>query len=103
MCTQRVSIHGKKIVKKHYFCVNFCKLCMSIVFNEVMSDRNKNITTAMMAIAGVGVCYVLAKYRADILRQIRLLRNFHDRFRYQQIHVVNNAEDCRKVLGTLKS
>lgn len=67
-----------------------------------LSDKNKNVTTAMVALAGVGVCYVLAKYRADILRQIQLLRNFRDRLRYQQIHVVNNADDCRRVMKNLR-
>lgn len=76
---------------------------MSFVLNEQMSDKNKNIATAMVALAGVGVCYMLAKYRTDILRQIRLLRNFRDRLRHQQVHVVNNAEDCRKILKNLRS
>lgn len=76
---------------------------MSFIFNEEMSDRNKNITTAMVALAGVGVCYVLAKYRADILRQIRLLRNLGDRLRHQQVHVVSNAEDCQKIMKNLQS
>lgn len=76
---------------------------MSFVLNGEMSEKNRNITTAMMALAGVGVCYVLAKYRTDILRQIRLLRNFRDRLRHQQVHVVNNAEDCRKIMKNLRS
>lgn len=77
---------------------------MRVFPDEEMSGRNKNITTAMVALAGgVGVCYVLAKYRANILRQIRLVRNFSDRLRHQQVHVVNNAEDCRRVMKNLKS
>lgn len=95
-----------KIKKIKTFVCNYNIITSSVLFCMLMknmSERNKNITAAMIALAGVGVCYMLAKYRADILQQIRLLRYFRDRLRHQQVHIVTNAEDCRKVVNILKS
>lgn len=73
-----------------------------VVSDERMSDRNKNITTAVVALAGVGVFYMLAKYRADIWRHIRALSNSRNRLRNQQVKIVNNAEECRNVMKNIK-
>lgn len=66
-----------------------------------MTDRNKTLTT-FASIVGIGLCCVLVKYRSKLYRQLRLLTDFRNPLRYQNVKVVNNADDCRQVIGHLK-
>lgn len=52
--------------------------------------------------AGIGVCYFVARYHARILKRIRLILDYRNPLRYQTIEVINNAEDCQRVVGQLR-
>lgn len=66
-----------------------------------MNDRNKTLTT-LASIVGIGLCCVLVKYRSRVYRQLRFLADFRNPLRYQNIKIVNNADECRQVMGNLK-
>lgn len=70
-------------------------------YKNLMGDRNKTLAT-VASIVGIGLCCVLLKYRSKLYRQLRLLTDFRNPLRYQNVKIVNNAEECRQVLGNLK-
>lgn len=61
------------------------------------TDREKVIaSTALLAAVGVGTLCV-------IINRKRLFRRFTDPFYNQTVQIVNNFEECQKVVGTLRS
>lgn len=66
-----------------------------------MTDRNKTLAT-FASIVGIGLCCVLVKYRSKLYRQLRLLTDFRNPLRYQNVKVVNTADECRQIIGNLK-
>lgn len=69
-----------------------------------MSGKSKSLVSSPLvaSLAGIGVCYLMAKYHARILKRIRLILDYRNPLRYQTIEVINNADDCRRVVGQLK-
>lgn len=70
----------------------------------MMTDKSKGIlsSTLVASLAGIGVCYFVAKYHTRILKKIRLVLDYRNPLRHQVIEVVNNAEDCLRVVNKLK-
>lgn len=68
-----------------------------------MNQRNKNIvSTAVFATLGVGLLYIVTKYRKNIIKKIRLACDFRNPLRHQSIEVVNTVEECKLVINKLK-
>ena len=67
-----------------------------------MADKNKSIlsTTALVATVGFGVCFVLT--RTGIFNKLKNLLNYRNPLRNQVIHIVNDVEECNKVIESLK-
>lgn len=70
-----------------------------------MSQQNRSITGATIATAaaGIGLCFVVAKYRTQIFKKLKLIVNYNDPLRNQQIQVVTGVEECRALMRNLKS
>lgn len=69
-----------------------------------MNQQSRTISTgaAIASAAGIGLCFVVAKYRAQIFKQLKLVIN-NDPLRNQQIHVVSGIEECRVLMRKLKT
>lgn len=67
-----------------------------------MSKENRPLFTGttIAAAAGIGLCLVVAKYRTQILKQLKF---FSDPLRNQQIQVVSGVEECRILMRNLKT
>lgn len=70
-----------------------------------MSQQNRQLTGTAIATAaaGIGLCFVVAKYRTQILRKLKLIIDYKNPLRNQQIHVISNVEECRTFMRHLKS
>lgn len=71
-----------------------------------MSDNNNQFwykKVALPTIAGVGVLFIAAKYRARLWRKVKILLNNNHPLRNQQVHVVNNVDQCQILMWSLKS
>ncbi|XP_058058316.1 exonuclease 3'-5' domain-containing protein 2 [Anopheles bellator] len=67
----------------------------------MLTEREKTVvSTAVLAAVGVGVIYVLSRYRKGIMSRLKGL-NQRDPLRGQQVHIVNTADDCRLIVSTL--
>lgn len=66
-------------------------------------DRPHFTGTAIATVAGIGLCMVVAKYRTQILKQLKNIINYKDPLRNQQIQVVTNIEECRLLMRNLKT
>lgn len=69
-----------------------------------MSNKSRSLvsTTLFASLAGIGVCYFVAKYHARILKRIRLVLDYRNPLRHQTINVVTNTEECGRVVKQLK-
>lgn len=68
-----------------------------------MNQKNKNIvSTAVFATLGVGLLYIVTKYRKNIIQKIRWACDFRNPLRRQNIEVVNTVEECKLVINKLK-
>lgn len=83
------------IISLFYFVLHVDK------YEDLMNDRNKTVAT-IASIVGIGLCCVLIKYRSKLYRQLRLLADFRNPLRYKTVKVVNDADECRQVLGNVK-
>lgn len=70
-----------------------------------MSEHNRpNFTgTAIAAATGIGLCLVVAKYRTQILKQLKFIINYNDPLRNQRIQVISGVEECRLLMRNLKT
>lgn len=70
-----------------------------------MSEENRpHFTgTAIAAAAGIGLCFVVAKYRTQILKQLKCIINYNDPLRNQRIQVISGVEECRLLMRNLKT
>ncbi|XP_055323361.1 exonuclease 3'-5' domain-containing protein 2 isoform X2 [Sitodiplosis mosellana] len=71
-----------------------------------MSEQNRpgfTTTTIAAAAAGIGLCFVVTKYRTQILKKLKIILNSSDPLRNQQIQVINNVEECRALMRNLKT
>lgn len=71
-----------------------------------MSEHNRPIvtgTTIAAAAAGISLCFVVTKYRSQILKKLKNIINYNDSLRNQEIQVISNVEDCRKIMRNLKT
>lgn len=69
-----------------------------------MAEQNRPFFTSTKMVTagiGIGICILFAKYRTPILKQLKSLVSY-DPLRNQQIHVVNNVEECRLLMHKLK-
>lgn len=69
-----------------------------------MTEGNRTILnkTAVATVAGIGVCFFVAKYRMQILYKLKTLLNYKDPLRYQRVHVVTSVDECRVLMQNLK-
>lgn len=70
-----------------------------------MSTKSKGISTstALASLAGIGVCcYLVAKYRTRILKRIRIALDYRNPLRYQTVEIINNGDECNRVINQLK-
>lgn len=69
-----------------------------------MSHDHKQLWNgkALATVAGIGVCFFVTKYRSQIWRKIKILFNYKNPLRNQQVHIVSNINDCRKLMRNLK-
>ncbi|XP_035897697.1 exonuclease 3'-5' domain-containing protein 2 isoform X2 [Anopheles stephensi] len=68
----------------------------------MLTQREKTVvSTAVIAAVGVGVLFVLSRYRRGIMSRLRAL-NQRDPLRDQQIHIINNTDDCRLIVEKLQ-
>lgn len=70
-----------------------------------MSQHNRQIsgTAIVTAAAGFGLCFVVTKYRTQILRKLKCFINYDNPLRNQKIHVIDTVDGCRTLMRTLKS
>lgn len=71
-----------------------------------MSENNRPVftgTTIATAAAGIGICFVVTKYRQQILKKLKFVINYKDPLRNQQIEVINNVEECRTIMRNIKT
>lgn len=70
-----------------------------------MSKENRPpfTRTTVAAAAGIGLCLVVAKYRTQILKQLKCIINYNNPLRNQQIQVVSGVEECRILMRNLKT
>lgn len=70
-----------------------------------MSDEKKQIWNekVLFPVIGIGVLFIGAKYRARIWRKMKILLNNDHPLRNQQVHVVNNVDECQILMRSLKS
>ncbi|XP_058118228.1 exonuclease 3'-5' domain-containing protein 2 [Anopheles ziemanni] len=67
----------------------------------MLTEREKTVvSTAVIAAVGVGVLYVLTRYRNGIMSRLKAL-NQRDPLRGQQVHIINTADDCRMIVTKL--
>uniref|UniRef100_A0AAG5CUQ4 Exonuclease 3'-5' domain-containing protein 2 n=1 Tax=Anopheles atroparvus TaxID=41427 RepID=A0AAG5CUQ4_ANOAO len=67
----------------------------------MLTEREKTVvSTAVIAAVGVGVLYVLSRYRNGIMSRLKAL-NQRDPLRGQQVHIINTADDCRVIVNKL--
>ncbi|XP_050068742.1 exonuclease 3'-5' domain-containing protein 2 [Anopheles maculipalpis] len=68
----------------------------------MLTQREKTVvSTAVIAAVGVGVLFVLSRYRRGIMSRLRAL-NQRDPLRDQQVHIINTTDDCRLVVEKLQ-
>uniref|UniRef100_A0A182VWI9 Exonuclease 3'-5' domain-containing protein 2 n=1 Tax=Anopheles minimus TaxID=112268 RepID=A0A182VWI9_9DIPT len=68
----------------------------------MLTQREKTVvSTAVIAAVGVGVLYVLSRYRRGIMSRLRAL-NQRDPLRGQQVHIINTTDDCRTIVEKLQ-
>uniref|UniRef100_A0A182PGU8 Exonuclease 3'-5' domain-containing protein 2 n=1 Tax=Anopheles epiroticus TaxID=199890 RepID=A0A182PGU8_9DIPT len=68
----------------------------------MLTQREKTVvSTAVIAAVGVGVLFVLSRYRRGIMSRLKAL-NQRDALRGQQVHIVNTADDCRLIVEKLQ-
>lgn len=68
-----------------------------------MSERNRVLVTGTAIASAVGICILVAKYRMQILKQIKWIVNYNNPLRNQQIQVVGGVEECRLLMRNLKT
>lgn len=67
-----------------------------------MNAKTKQITTAVVAAGiGVGVLFVLGRYKKNIWQKLNRLIS-KDPLKNQKIHIVNNVDECRIVVEKLR-
>lgn len=68
----------------------------------MLTQREKTVvSTAVIAAVGVGVLFVLSRYRRGIMSRLRAL-NQRDPLRGQQVHIINTTDDCRMIVEKLQ-
>ncbi|XP_041764587.1 exonuclease 3'-5' domain-containing protein 2 [Anopheles merus] len=68
----------------------------------MLTQREKTVvSTAVIAAVGVGVLFVLSRYRRGIMSRLKAL-NQRDPLRGQQVHIINTADDCRMIVEKLQ-
>lgn len=68
-----------------------------------MDSKHKNIlSTTILAGIGIGVCYVFAKYRRQLLQKVRKTLDFRNPLRNQSIHIVSTEDECRRIVEQIK-
>lgn len=69
-----------------------------------MTAKERSIwsSTVVASLAGLGVCYLVAKYHTRILKRIRLVLDYRNPLRHQTIEIINNVEDCNRVVNKFK-
>ncbi|XP_052890506.1 exonuclease 3'-5' domain-containing protein 2 [Anopheles moucheti] len=68
----------------------------------MLTQREKTVvSTAVIAAVGVGVLFVLSRYRRGIMSRLRAL-NQRDPLRGQQVHIINTTDDCRLIVEKLQ-
>lgn len=68
-----------------------------------MNERGKNIiTTAICTSVGVGLIYVVGKYRKSIWKSIESVWKFFDPLYGRDVRIVNSVDECRDVVNELK-
>uniref|UniRef100_A0A182JVH6 Exonuclease 3'-5' domain-containing protein 2 n=1 Tax=Anopheles christyi TaxID=43041 RepID=A0A182JVH6_9DIPT len=68
----------------------------------MLTQREKTVvSTAVIAAVGVGVLFVLTRYRRGIMSRLKAL-NQRDPLRGQQVHIINTADDCRMIVEKLQ-
>lgn len=58
---------------------------------------------ALATVAGIGVCFFVARYRSQIWQKFKILLDYKNPLRNQQVHIVSNIDECRKLMRNLKS
>ncbi|XP_053680516.1 exonuclease 3'-5' domain-containing protein 2 [Anopheles nili] len=68
----------------------------------MLTQREKTVvSTAVIAAVGVGVLYVLTRYRSSIMSRLKAM-NQRDPLRGQQVHIINTTHDCRTIVEKLQ-
>lgn len=72
-----------------------------------MSNKNEKVLFTLAAAAGIGVTtFLLIKYRKKLISKLTNAKTFaHDLIKVPRkldIHIINNDEDCGKILKIIK-
>lgn len=68
-----------------------------------MQQKHKLIvSTALFATLGISVLYVLRKYNKNIIHRLQRVLDYRNPLRNQQIEVLNNFDDCKKIVERLQ-
>lgn len=69
-----------------------------------MTTKERSILSSALvaSLAGIGVCYLVAKYHTRILKKIQLILDYRNPLRHQTVEIINNLEDCHRVVKKLK-
>lgn len=71
-----------------------------------MSQREQSLlkgSTIVATAAGIGFCFVVSKYRIPIFKQIKMIANYKDPLRNQEIRIIDTLEECRTLMRNLKT
>lgn len=70
-----------------------------------MSQQSRSYLTgtAIATVAGISICLAIAKYRTQVLRNLKWILNYKDPLRNQQVQLISGVEECRSVMRNLKT
>lgn len=57
----------------------------------------------LATVVAIGFGFLVTKYRLQILSQLRKLLSLKDPLRNQQVHVVDNVDECRVVMRDIRA
>lgn len=69
-----------------------------------MSEKNQLPPKKLVATAaGIGLCFVAIKYRSLVFNKIKIIANYKNPIRNQDIRVIDTVHECRTVMKNIKS